>query len=86
MLIKRYCVFNHKVQEMDIPVTHERLDMWTSGGGLIQDIFPDLSPDQREFLLTGTLPGQWSQFIGEEDDAHGPVVEDDPYVAEENEE
>ena len=50
---------------MVLPITSTQLDRWT-GGDLIQNVFPDLSADQREFLMTGITPEEWNQNFGEE--------------------
>ncbi len=31
-------------------------------GMLIQDAMPDVSTDEREFLMTGIYPGEWDEF------------------------
>lgn len=36
--------------------------------GLIQDIFPDMKAEDREFLMTGITPKQWNEMFGGEDD------------------
>ena len=37
------------------------------GNGLIQNIFPDLTPDEREFIKTGVTPDEWdNMFAGGE--------------------
>jgi hypothetical protein len=36
-------------------------------GELVQNAFPFLSVDQREFLLTGLFPEEWDKIFGEED-------------------
>lgn len=36
--------------------------------GLIQDIFPDMKAEDREFLMTGITPAQWNEMFGGEDD------------------
>jgi len=38
-------------------------------GALIQNAFPFLSLDEREFLLTGMTPDEWDEICGEEDSA-----------------
>ena len=45
-----------------------KIDLWLTGGGLIQDIMPDLSPDQREFLMTGMTPLEWTNMFGDDDE------------------
>jgi hypothetical protein len=34
-------------------------------GVLIQDAMPHLSPDEREFLMTGITPDEWADTMGE---------------------
>lgn len=34
---------------------------------LVQDIFPHLSQDEREFIMTGTTPWDWKQMFGEDE-------------------
>ena len=37
-------------------------------GAYIQEAFPDLSSDDREFLISGTSPEGWKQLYGDEDE------------------
>jgi len=39
-----------------------------SGGALIQDAFPYLDNEEREFILTGITPAEWDEMFGDEDD------------------
>jgi len=39
---------------------------WRLGQGLIQDCLPYLSADEREFLMTGITPEEWSTAFGKE--------------------
>ena len=34
-------------------------------GMLIQEAYPTLSADQREFLLSGIVPQEWDKYFGE---------------------
>lgn len=36
-------------------------------GVLIQDAFPFLTPDEREFMMTGITPEEWDRLFGEEE-------------------
>lgn len=65
MLIKRKSIISGDTNSMVLPITSTQLDRWT-GGDLIQNVFPDLSADQREFLMTGITPEEWNQNFGEE--------------------
>lgn len=38
--------------------------LWNAGG-LIQECFPDLTPDEREFITSGITPQEWEELFGE---------------------
>ncbi len=40
---------------------------WQGEGALIQDAFPDFTPDEREVLITGYHPACWDDIFGEEE-------------------
>jgi hypothetical protein len=46
--------------------TKNRLDAWKNGA-LIQDVMRDLDEDQREFLISGMMPGEFEALFGEEE-------------------
>lgn len=66
MIVTMESKLTGKVNYMDIPVATERLNAYFSGGrqGLIQNVFPDLNTDQREFLITGSTPEEWNAVFG----------------------
>lgn len=68
MQITKTSDFTGKEHSLDLPVTQEQLDNWTSGRMLIQEAMPHLSDDQREFLMTGCTPEEWDEAMGPEDD------------------
>ena len=74
MLIKRVSPFSGVEHTMDLPtVTQERLDQcWSQNperkGRHIQDVFPELTPDQREFIMTGITPEEWNEQFGSDDE------------------
>lgn len=49
---------------MDLPVTQEQLNR-VQAGGYVQSIFPNLSSDEREFILTGITPDEWDELFPE---------------------
>jgi len=68
MQITAVCQLDGKVYTMDFPnmtETEFRISkkMWDEGM-LIQDAFPCLNADQREFLMTGTPPQVWDAMFG----------------------
>jgi len=44
---------------MELPITPEQLRRWEQGE-FVQDVFPHLTADQREFLMTGITPDEWA--------------------------
>lgn len=58
---------------MDLPITQAELDRcWSENpnrqGEHVQDVFPYLSPDQREFLISGTTAQEWEELFGSGDE------------------
>lgn len=70
MIVERTNFEGKKVQ-LDLPVTREQIRAWENGA-YIQNVMPHLDADQREFLLTGMLPGEWDILF--------PPEEDEDYV------
>jgi hypothetical protein len=67
MIIKRKSPITGITREMDLPITHTQYAMWLKGT-LIQDAAPDLTPDEREYIISGVYGDEWVQHfdIGEE--------------------
>lgn len=45
---------------------------WMSGKK-VQDAFPYLNADEREFLMTGITPDEWKKIFGESEDSDEDV-------------
>lgn len=58
MFITRKSPFTGRINTLDIPCTEEQVRLWESGM-LIQDAMPNLTPDEREFLMTGITADEW---------------------------
>lgn len=65
MIIKRTSKFSGITRELDLPVTIEQMGRFESGMETIQDIFPHLSVDDREFIKTGITADEWDQMFAE---------------------
>jgi hypothetical protein len=65
MLVTKTSVLSGVTRTMDMSVTSEQLCLWR-GGMLIQDAMPNLSADEREFLMTGITPDEWDDAFGDE--------------------
>jgi hypothetical protein len=55
ILVTRKSVFTGIVRTKEFPITKEQLISWESGNELIQNAFPNLSADDREFIMTGVV-------------------------------
>ncbi len=60
--IKNTSLVSGITSEMTLPLTveefNECMSKWNNGT-LIQDAFPMLDHNQREFIMTGITPGEW---------------------------
>ena len=65
MNITRTSLYSRITRTLDLPITEAQLDAWASGE-LIQNAFPNLSPDDREFLKTGITAEEWEQLYRED--------------------
>jgi hypothetical protein len=61
MKITRTNPFNGEVNTLDIPVTEEQIQAYMNGA-LIQNAFPNLSADDREFIMTGITAESWEEM------------------------
>lgn len=60
MLVTRKSPFSGTVNTKEINVTQEQLDRWNCGE-LIQRAMPNLSADDREFIMTGITNDEWDE-------------------------
>ena len=58
MLITKTSMLSGNTSSMDIDVNQDQIDLW-QGGSLIQNVMPDLSADEREFIMTGVTAEEW---------------------------
>jgi len=65
--------FTNKLHTMEFAAYDQdefelRLLAWRRGEKLIQEAFPELSDDAREFIKSGITPLEWAKYMGEEDE------------------
>jgi len=63
MLITRTNPFNGSVNTRDLDITPEQVAAYEAGA-LLQNAFPNLNADDREFYKTGI--DNWDEMFGEE--------------------
>jgi len=47
----------------EIDCTQDQLNQYYQQGKLLQDAFPNLSPEDREFIKTGITPEEWNEMF-----------------------
>jgi hypothetical protein len=67
MLVTKKSFISGIERTLEIPVTQEELDNW-KGGMLAQEAFPNLTADQREFIMTGVTPEEWEETMKEDEE------------------
>ena len=65
MLITRKSLISGNINSMSLPITEEQYNAWEQGT-LVQVAMPHLTPDEREFVMTGITPEEWAETFGEE--------------------
>jgi len=56
-----------------IDITENELDQFYKSDLFIQDFFPNLNNDDREFIMTGITPDEWDEvFAGRDDPDYSP--------------
>ena len=57
-----------KTNTMEINCTADQIRRYNEGQEHVQDIFPELSLEEREFLISGITPEEWDEIFGEEEE------------------
>ena len=58
MQITKKSLITGIVRTVEMDITQDQFDQW-QGGALIQVAMPNLSTEEREFLISGTIPDEW---------------------------
>ena len=68
MLVTRKSIITGFSNTLEIPgLTNEMVQNWEDGM-LAQEAMPDISPELREFVMTGIAPDEWDSHFPEEDE------------------
>ena len=63
MLVTKQSPISGKINSMELPITEAQL-MAHKNGELVQNVFPTLSKEEREFLVSGISPKEWNDLFG----------------------
>jgi hypothetical protein len=64
--VTRVSPFSGKSHTMEIDIDPRGFSRWKAGE-MIQVAMPELTADEREFLMTGITPEEWAETFGEEE-------------------
>lgn len=67
MEITRTSPFSGITRTIELDITHEQIADYESGT-LLQNAFPNLDANEREFYKTGISSGEWEDTFGQETD------------------
>jgi hypothetical protein len=70
VIIRKVSPLTHVIHERTLNIDEDAYWAYMDGRDdrFIQDVFPDLSASDREFLLSGITPEEWEEAFGDEDD------------------
>lgn len=63
MLVTCRSSYSNITRHWDLDVTQEQLDAYFEGKGLVYEIFPQLTDDEREFIISGITPEEWDELF-----------------------
>ena len=63
MLVTKQSPISGKMNSMELPITEAQLKAHQNGE-LVQKVFPTLSVEEREFLVSGISPKEWNDLFG----------------------
>jgi hypothetical protein len=67
MQITRTSIATNVTRTIELPITVQQVDAYVNGA-LLQDAFPNLSADEREFFKTGITAEEWDAMFGEQEE------------------
>jgi len=65
MLIVRTDPLSGVVYKLNMDITEDQLYAWLDGMPA-QKAFPNLNVDDIEYIISGTPPGKWDDYMGKE--------------------
>jgi len=66
MIITKKSQLTGEEHSMNLDVSQDQMTRFYNRketGEYVQTIFPNLNPEEREFILTGITPDEWNDFI-----------------------
>jgi len=68
MVVVAISALSGRKHAMPLDITEAQVYDWVNGGVSIQDAMPQLSPEGREFLMTGITAEEWDSMFSDEEE------------------
>ena len=68
MKVVRKSIISGITRTRDLDVTEEQMKSWMNGE-LAQNAFRNLSPSDREFIMTGITDDEWEETLGDDSES-----------------
>ena len=65
MIITNKSKVSGKTRSMELDITEQQLNRYNSGRFTLQDCFPNLTPNEREFIKTGITAEEWEGIFND---------------------
>lgn len=69
-IVTKKSILTGCVNTMELPVPQKRVEAWLgevpATRPYVQTAFPDLTDEEREFLISGVTPEEWNELLLEE--------------------
>ena len=59
MIIRRISPLTYRTHSLDLKLTEEQYLDWALGDATPDQAMPDLTPEEREFVMNGIHPDEW---------------------------
>lgn len=59
MIIRRTSPLTYRTHSLDLKLTEEQYLDWALEGSTPEEAMPDLTPEEREFVMNGIHPDEW---------------------------
>ena len=77
MQVTRKSLISGVAHTMDLAGTNNQLRRWRAGE-LIQNVMPHLTSEEREFLISGSMPDEWDEVMRDYEEWDDGHYDDDP--------
>tara|TARA_R110000765_G_scaffold14616_1_gene42616 strand:+ start:289 stop:510 length:222 start_codon:yes stop_codon:yes gene_type:complete len=69
MIITKTSTMTGLTNTMELDVTQQQIEQW-EGGMLIQNAMPNLTPEERDFILFGATSSEWAVAYGDMEEVY----------------